>query len=126
MRDGRADFLVSPVVSRTVVRAAHRYGKPAILGAGTPTEVLEALECGADFVKVFPASTLSADWLRYVISVFPNAALIPTGGISVDDAAEWLRSGAVACGLGSQLRNGTPAETSVRVRQLLSELEQVV
>jgi 2-dehydro-3-deoxyphosphogluconate aldolase / (4S)-4-hydroxy-2-oxoglutarate aldolase len=122
VRDGRADFLVSPALAPAVVRTAHRYGRPAVLGAATPTEILGALEVGADLIKIFPAAALSIGWMRHVISVFPQAALVPTGGIGVDDAADWLRSGAVACGLGSQLGQGTPAEISARVQRLLAQL----
>jgi 2-dehydro-3-deoxyphosphogluconate aldolase / (4S)-4-hydroxy-2-oxoglutarate aldolase len=123
VRDGHAEFLVSPATVEDVVRVAHRYGRPAIVGAATPTEVLKALHLGADIVKVFPASALGVRWLRDVSAVFAHAVFVPTGGIGVDDVGDWLDAGATACGLGSQLSRGSASEVAARVSRLLSQVE---
>ncbi|MFB6273040.1 MAG: PfkB family carbohydrate kinase, partial [Salinibacter sp.] len=79
---------------------------PAIPGALTPTELQTAHEAGADVVKVFPASTLGKDYLGAVKAPLPHLRLCPTGGVSLDDAGDWLRAGAAMVGVGSALLDG--------------------
>ncbi|MEU5258276.1 bifunctional 4-hydroxy-2-oxoglutarate aldolase/2-dehydro-3-deoxy-phosphogluconate aldolase [Amycolatopsis sp. NPDC021455] len=114
-----ARFLVSPSVDTAVIRTAHRHGAAAFPGAGSVTEIVRALEEGADAVKVFPASALSPSWISDVRAALPQAPLVPTGGIGPEDVPRWLSAGAVACGIGSALTRGTSAEISARVETLL-------
>ncbi|MEV6440855.1 bifunctional 4-hydroxy-2-oxoglutarate aldolase/2-dehydro-3-deoxy-phosphogluconate aldolase [Amycolatopsis sp. NPDC051716] len=114
-----ARFLVSPSVDTAVIRTAHRYGAAAFPGAGSVTEIVRALEEGADAVKVFPASALGPSWVADVRAALPQAPLVPTGGIGPGDVPGWLSAGAVACGIGSALTRGTAAEISARVETLL-------
>jgi 2-dehydro-3-deoxyphosphogluconate aldolase / (4S)-4-hydroxy-2-oxoglutarate aldolase len=119
--DAGARFLVSPSFDRRMVATAHRYGVASIPGAATPTEIVDALNAGADLLKIFPASNLSPAWIRAVLAALPQAPLVPTGGIGLDDAHDWLDAGAVAVGIGSALTAGTPqqiadAATSLRRR----------
>lgn len=101
-----AEFVVSPVFKRALVDAAHEQDVPAIPGALTPTELQTAHEAGADVVKVFPASTLGKDYLGAVKAPLPHLRLCPTGGVSLDDAGDWLRAGAAMVGVGSALLDG--------------------
>ncbi|MEU0530003.1 bifunctional 4-hydroxy-2-oxoglutarate aldolase/2-dehydro-3-deoxy-phosphogluconate aldolase [Amycolatopsis tolypomycina] len=114
-----ARFLVSPSVDTAVIRTAHRYGAAAFPGAGSVTEIVRALEAGADAVKVFPASALGPSWVSDVRAALPQAPLVPTGGIGPEDVPGWLSAGAVACGIGSALTRGTAAEITARVETLL-------
>ncbi|WP_410595760.1 bifunctional 4-hydroxy-2-oxoglutarate aldolase/2-dehydro-3-deoxy-phosphogluconate aldolase [Amycolatopsis sp. lyj-23] len=114
-----ARFLVSPSVDSAVIRTAHRYGVAALPGAGSVTEIVRALEEGADAVKVFPASALGPSWVSDVRAALPQAPLVPTGGIGPGDVPGWLSAGAVACGIGSALTRGTAAEIAARVGTLL-------
>ena len=114
-----ARFLVSPSVDTAVIRTAHRYGAAAFPGAGSVTEIVRALEEGADAVKVFPASALAPSWVSDVRAALPQAPLVPTGGIGPEDVPRWLSAGAVACGIGSALTRGTAAEIAARVETLL-------
>ncbi|MBC7093610.1 bifunctional 4-hydroxy-2-oxoglutarate aldolase/2-dehydro-3-deoxy-phosphogluconate aldolase [Candidatus Bipolaricaulota bacterium] len=98
-----AQFLVTPTVKLDVLEMAHRYGVPAIIGAMTPTEILTAWEAGADMVKVFPASTLGPKYLQEVHGPLPQIPLVPTGGITADNAGEFIRAGAAAVCAGSWL-----------------------
>lgn len=98
-----ASYVVSPVFRREVVEEAHRQGIPAMPGAFTPTEILDAHEAGADVVKVFPADTLGTAFFKGVLAPMPFLKLMPTGGVTPDNVGEWLRAGAVAVGLGSAL-----------------------
>ncbi len=98
-----ADFLFSPVVRPEVIQIAHRYGRMAIPGAMTPTEVLLAVESGADIVKLFPAGSLGVSYLKELRGPFPYIPFIPTGGITADNAASFIEAGAVAVGMGGAL-----------------------
>jgi len=89
-----AEFLVTPTVKPDVIEMAHRYGKVVIPGAMSPTEILTAWEMGADMVKVFPASVLGPSYLKAVRGPLPQIPLVPTGGITADNAGEFIRAGA--------------------------------
>jgi len=98
-----AEFLVSPVVRPEVIQLARRYGKPVFPGAFTPTEVLTAWEAGADAVKVFPSDTVGPAYLKALRAPLPQIRLMPTGGVNLETAANFLRAGACAVGIGSSL-----------------------
>jgi 2-dehydro-3-deoxyphosphogluconate aldolase / (4S)-4-hydroxy-2-oxoglutarate aldolase len=117
-----ARFLVAPNLSRPVIETAHRYGIPIIPGAATPTEIVAALEAGADLVKFFPASELGIGALRAVRAALPQAPLVPTGGVTAATAGEWLAAGAVAVAVGGALSRGTPAEVKSAARELLASV----
>lgn len=101
--DAGAQFIVSPVFRRDVISAAHEAGVPVMPGCFTPTEILEAWDMGADIVKVFPATSVGPGYLKDVRGPLPQVKLMPTGGVSIDNAGDWLRAGAVAVGVGSAL-----------------------
>ncbi|MGM0446651.1 MAG: bifunctional 4-hydroxy-2-oxoglutarate aldolase/2-dehydro-3-deoxy-phosphogluconate aldolase [Methanobacteriota archaeon] len=98
-----AEFLVTPTVNRSVIRTANRYGTPIAVGAYTPTEAIEAYEAGADAVKVFPAKTGGPAHVAAIGGPLPQVPLVPTGGVSADNAGEYVRAGAVAVGVGSSI-----------------------
>jgi 2-dehydro-3-deoxyphosphogluconate aldolase/(4S)-4-hydroxy-2-oxoglutarate aldolase len=101
-----AEFVVSPALKIATIEMCHRYGVPVIPGALTPTEILTAWEAGADVVKVFPASSLGgAKYLKSIKAPLPQVELIPTGGVSLATAAEFLEAGAFALGVGADLVN---------------------
>jgi 2-dehydro-3-deoxyphosphogluconate aldolase/(4S)-4-hydroxy-2-oxoglutarate aldolase len=101
--DAGAKFLVSPVFRRDVIGAGQARGAPVMPGCLTPTEILDAWDAGADIVKVFPATTFGPGYLKDVRAPLPHVKLMPTGGVTVDNAGEWIRAGAVAVGVGSAL-----------------------
>ncbi|MGW4794584.1 bifunctional 4-hydroxy-2-oxoglutarate aldolase/2-dehydro-3-deoxy-phosphogluconate aldolase [Nonomuraea sp. NPDC004297] len=119
-----ARFLVSPSLHPEVIRTGHRYGVPVFPGVATPTEIVRALEEGADAVKIFPASSVTPSWLRDVRAALPQTPAIPTGGVTVDDAPGWIAAGAVACGMGSALTSGGARAAGERVSALLARLAQ--
>ncbi len=98
-----AEFVVTPVTKPDVIRLANRYGKPIISGAFTPTEALTAYESGADFIKIFPADQLGPAYVRNLLAPLPMLQIMPTGGVTPEVAAEYLRAGAVGVGAGSTL-----------------------
>ena len=101
--DAGAKFVVSPVFRPSVVEACHERGVPACPGCFSPTEILAAWDMGADVVKVFPATSLGPGYIKDLRGPFPSLKLMPTGGVSQANAAEWIRAGAVAIGAGSSL-----------------------
>ena len=101
-----AQFLVSPALNPDTSRLANRYQIPYMPGVATPREVIEALECGCEILKVFPGETLGPTFVKAVKAPLPQASLMPTGGVSIDNVAEWITAGAVAVGVGGNLTAG--------------------
>jgi 2-dehydro-3-deoxyphosphogluconate aldolase/(4S)-4-hydroxy-2-oxoglutarate aldolase len=110
--DAGACFVVGPVFRPDVIAACHERDVAAMPGCFTPTEILAAHECGADIVKVFPATMLGPQFLKDVRAPLPQVKLMPTGGVTLDNAGEWIRAGAVAVGLGSSLLDAKAIESS--------------
>ena len=98
-----AEFLVTPTVSLPVIEVARRYDKVVMPGALTPTEILAAWEAGGDVVKVFPSDITGPAYLKALGGPLPQVRLMPTGGVNLDTAADYLRAGAVALGIGGSL-----------------------
>jgi len=102
-----ARFVVSPTLDRGVVRYCRDQGVPCLPGAFTPTELLEAWRAGAELVKLFPASALGPRYLREVLAPLPFLRVVPSGGVSLENTAEWIRAGAAAVSVGSAIVSGT-------------------
>jgi len=100
-----ARFLVTPVFDSGVIRIGNRYGVPVIMGCYTPTECKVALENGADLIKLFPASEGGAGYLKALRAPLPQLPVVPTGGITPDNAPAWLEADVFALGVGSALVN---------------------
>jgi len=98
-----ADFLVSPHTDPQLLAAQLATGLLSIPGVLTPSEVAAALRAGATLLKLFPASTVGVGHMTALFGPFPGLAVMPTGGITVEGAADWLRAGAAAVGLGGEL-----------------------
>src|SRR5947209_14752705 len=98
-----AEFIVAPTVNLEVIRLCQRYDKLVMPGAFTPTEVLTAWEAGADVVKVFPAEVLGPAFFKALRGPLPQVRLMPTGGVDLTTAADFLRAGACCLGVGGQL-----------------------
>jgi len=119
-----AEFLVSPATLPSLVPIGHAAEVPVMLGALTPTEVHAAAIAGADFVKVFPASSLGgASYLKALRGPFPNIPLLPTGGVTLETMAAYVKAGARVLGVGTALADypllesqGAAAVTSLAER----------
>jgi 2-dehydro-3-deoxyphosphogluconate aldolase/(4S)-4-hydroxy-2-oxoglutarate aldolase len=98
-----ARFIVSPTLCLPIIEMCHRYDVIAIPGAFTPTEILTAWQAGADLIKLFPASSLGPGYLRELNGPLPQLRLVPTGGITIENAAAFIEAGAVAVGVGGAL-----------------------
>jgi 2-dehydro-3-deoxyphosphogluconate aldolase/(4S)-4-hydroxy-2-oxoglutarate aldolase len=120
---------VAPSVVPDVVALANSEGIPCLPGALTPSEIVAAWSSGAAAVKLFPASLGGVRYLRDVRAPLPDIALIPTGGVGIDDVAAYLRAGAVAVGLGSPLFHdaldgGDLGALAHRARELLDAVRE--
>ncbi len=98
-----AAFLVTPTFSKKVVRLARRYSVPVMPGCYTPTEMLTAWEAGADMIKFFPASAGGPEMLKAILAPLPQLEVVPVGGVTLANAAEFIRKGAAALGVGGEL-----------------------
>lgn len=101
-----AEFVVGPTLNFDMIEVANRYQKPVIPGAMTPTEVKEAMEAGADVVKIFPASLFGPSIIKAIKGPLPQAELLPTGGVSHDNVKDWIKAGSFAVGAGSAIVKG--------------------
>jgi 2-dehydro-3-deoxyphosphogluconate aldolase/(4S)-4-hydroxy-2-oxoglutarate aldolase len=108
--DAGARYVVSPVFRRDVIDACHVRDVAAAPGCFSPTEILDAHEHGADIVKVFPATALGPGFIKDVRAPLPQLRLMPTGGVTLDNAGDWIRAGAVAVGVGSALLDAKAIE----------------
>ena len=98
-----ARFVVTPTLGPRTIALCNRYAVQTLVGALTPTEILTAWEAGATYVKVFPASLGGPAYFKDVLGPLPQVKLVPTGGVSIENAADFVRAGAVAVALGSNL-----------------------
>lgn len=101
-----AKFVVSPIFKPEIIVTSHRYDIPVMTGAFTPTEILTAFETGADVVKVFPADVTGMAFFKAVLAPMPFLKLMPTGGVTLTNAGEWIKAGACAVGVGGALLDG--------------------
>ena len=121
-----AQFIVAPTLSVDTIACCRRYSVPVLPGALTPTEVLAAWQAGADMVKVFPCSAVGgASYIKALKAPLPQIDLVPTGGVNLETAADFIKAGASALGLGSDLvdlkalREGNPGLIAERARKLV-------
>jgi len=121
-----ATFVVSPALNLATIELCKRYSVPICPGALTPTEVVTAWQAGADFVKVFPCSAMGgASYIKGLKAPLPQIELIPTGGVNLNTAAEFIRAGSSALGIGADLvdlkaiRAGNAALVTERAEQFV-------
>jgi 2-dehydro-3-deoxyphosphogluconate aldolase/(4S)-4-hydroxy-2-oxoglutarate aldolase len=114
-----ARFIVSPCFKEDIVRLCNRYRAPVMPGVMTVTEAVAAMEAGADVLKVFPGELLGPSFIKALRGPLPYAQIMPTGGVSEENAAEWIKAGAVALGVGGALTKGTPEEIKARAERFI-------
>jgi 2-dehydro-3-deoxyphosphogluconate aldolase/(4S)-4-hydroxy-2-oxoglutarate aldolase len=123
-----AQFIVSPSLNPETARMCNRYQISYMPGAATLREIVEAMECGADIIKVFPGETLGPGFVKAVLAPLPQAPLMPTGGCSVDNVADWIKAGAVAVGVGGSLtaaaKTGDYASITALARKFLERIRE--
>ena len=123
-----ADFVVGPTLNLGLIALCNRYGIPVVPGCYTPTEILTGWEAGADLIKLFPASVGGPDLVKAILAPLPQVQIIPVGGVDLNTAAEFIRKGAVALGVGSDLVNQKlldAGDMDELTRRAASYIEQV-
>ncbi|MGB6067884.1 MAG: bifunctional 4-hydroxy-2-oxoglutarate aldolase/2-dehydro-3-deoxy-phosphogluconate aldolase [Desulfomonilaceae bacterium] len=101
--DAGAMYVVSPFFKKEILETAHKNNVPAMPGAFTPTEIQNAYEAGADIIKVFPADVVGMAFFKGVLAPMPYLKLMPTGGVTLTNAGDWIKAGACAVGVGTAL-----------------------
>ena len=126
-----ARFVVSPIVDAGTLASCRTYGVPAMAGALTPTEVVQAWRAGADVVKIFPCSAVGgASYVRALKAPLPQIPLLPTGGVSLANVGEFIQAGSFAVGAGADLvdvarvRAGEPGAVTEKARQYVAAIAQ--
>lgn len=123
-----AQFVVSPALNPETARLCNRYQIPYMPGAATIREVIEAMECGAEIVKVFPGEILGPPFVKAVKGPLPQAHLMPTGGVSLENVGQWINAGCVAIGVGGNLtagaKTGDYASITKLARQFVEKIKE--
>ena len=123
-----AQYVISPIAKLEIIEAAHARDKAVMLGAYTPTEAQLAHEAGADFIKIFPADKLGPGYIKNLRAPLPHLRLVPTGGVDLQTASEFLKAGCAALGVGSSLVSGEILRTKnwPELTRLAAEFVKVV
>jgi 2-dehydro-3-deoxyphosphogluconate aldolase/(4S)-4-hydroxy-2-oxoglutarate aldolase len=123
-----AQFVVSPALNVETARLCNRYQIPHMPGTGTVKEIIEAMEAGAEIIKIFPSEGLGPGFVKAVRSPLPQAQLMPTGGVSLDNVSDWIRAGCVAVGVSGHLTGYKTASDSGSItktaKQFLAKIRQ--
>jgi len=125
-----AEYVISPYFDFETVRLCHRYRKVCIPGAMSVKEVVEALESGADAIKIFPASLFGPAIIKAIREPLPQAMLIPTGGVNLDNVAEWFEAGVAAVAVGGDLTREALAKGDYKIleqkaREFVTRIKEV-
>lgn len=124
-----AGFIVAPTLKQATIALCNRYSIPVMPGCYTPTEAQTAWEAGADMVKLFPASVGGPDLVKAIRAPLPQLEIVPVGGVNLDTAAEFIRKGSAALGVGSSLVNqklldaGDMAELTQRAEAFIQQVK---
>ncbi|MBS4196048.1 bifunctional 4-hydroxy-2-oxoglutarate aldolase/2-dehydro-3-deoxy-phosphogluconate aldolase [Lederbergia citri] len=119
-----ARFVVSPTLNIDTIRTVKRYGITSIPGALTPTEILTAYEHGADMIKVFPANVFGPSYVKSIHGPLPQIPLMVTGGITHHNIGEYVKSGAAAIGIGSNLVDPKKLKTEADFEELVQQAKK--
>ena len=126
--DNGAQFVISPITKQVVIDACHEYQLPTMPGAYTPSEIQSAWEMDVAAVKVFPARNLGASYIKDVLAPLPHLRLIPTGGISAKNIADFIQAGVFAVGVGGALcdKNVIAAKDWASLSASANELREAI
>lgn len=118
-----AKYIVSPCFNIDTAKLCNRYQIPYIPGCMTPNEIINALESGADIIKVFPGSAFGPNFISAIKGPLPQALLMPTGGVNLDNVGEWIKNGCFAVGVGSNLTKGTSDEITEKANKYVDRIK---
>lgn len=124
-----AKYIVAPNLSEETALLCNKHRIPYIPGVLTPTEIVRALELGVPLIKLFPASAVGPSYIKAIHGPLPQAKIIPTGGVELENVKEWIKAGAVAVGIGGGLTKGTRdqiVEKAKKFVQLVKEAREEI
>lgn len=120
-----AEYIVSPGFDLDTAKLCNRYQIPYMAGCMTISEVIRAMEAGVDIVKLFPGSAFGPSFVKAVKAPIPQANIMPTGGVSLENVDEWIKNGVVAVGVGGSLVSGTYEEIVNKAKQFVAKVKEV-
>jgi len=121
-----AKYIVGPTLDEGTIKICNRYQIPVMPGAMSVTEVKNAMDAGADVVKIFPATLFGPKIVRAIKGPLPQAQLLPTGGVSLENVSEWIKAGSFAVGVGSSLTAGAKKEDYKEVTKTAAEFIRII
>lgn len=119
-----ANYIVSPSFDLNTAKLCNRYQIPYIAGCMTLTEIKTALEAGTDVIKVFPGSAFGPSFISAIKGPLPQAKLMPTGGVDINNADKWIKNGCVAIGVGGNLTKGTSEEITAKAKAFVEKVKE--
>lgn len=120
-----AKYIVSPGFSLETAKLCNRYQIPYMAGCMTLTEMITAMEAGVDIIKVFPGSAFGPSFISAIKGPLPQALLMPTGGVSLDNVDQWIKNGCVAVGVGGNLTKGTSEQMTAAAKEFVDKVKEV-
>ena len=118
-----AKYIVGPGFDLDTIKLCNRYQAPYMPGCMTITEMIKAMEAGADIIKVFPGSTFGPSFIKAVKGPLPQVNLMPTGGVSLDNVDEWIRNGCIAVGVGGALTKGSKEDITNTAKAFIEKIK---
>lgn len=119
-----AKYIVSPGFNLETARLCNRYQVPYMPGCMTITEMINAMEAGADIIKIFPGSAFGPSFIKAIKGPLPQALLMPTGGVTLDNLAEWIQKGSIAVGVGGSLTKGSSLDMAKAAREFVEAVKK--
>lgn len=120
-----AKYIVSPAFNLETAKLCNRYQIPYMPGCMTITEMITAMEAGADIIKIFPGSAFGPNIIKAIKGPLPQAVLMPTGGVSLDNVDQWIENGCIAVGVGGNLTKGSSEDMTNAARQFVQKVKEV-
>jgi len=119
-----AKYIVSPAFDSETAKLCNRYQIPYMPGCMTINEMITAMEAGADIIKVFPGSAFGPSFVKAVKGPLPQAVLMPTGGVSIDNVGEWIKNGCIAVGVGGNLTKGSSEDMTNAAKEFVAKVKE--
>ncbi|WP_100064943.1 bifunctional 2-keto-4-hydroxyglutarate aldolase/2-keto-3-deoxy-6-phosphogluconate aldolase [Miniphocaeibacter massiliensis] len=119
-----AKYVVSPAFDLDTAKLCNRYQIPYMPGCMTITEIITAMEAGADIIKVFPGSAFGPNFIKAIKGPLPQAILMPTGGVSLENVDKWIKNGCVAVGVGGNLTKGSSEDMTNAAKEFVEKVKE--
>lgn len=119
-----AKYIVSPSFDAETVKLCNRYQIPYMAGCMTITEMVRAMEAGTDVIKVFPGSAFGPSFISAIKGPLPQAVLMPTGGINLDNVDQWIKNGCIAVGVGGNLTKGSSEDMTRAAKEFVAKVKE--